>query len=256
MRYEFQYYTTEGRVKKINQDAIFLMQAETEKGNVLFAAVSDGMGGLARGEEASARMNRALSAWFEKELPDLIYGQMTMDNFKKSMMKTIYSACSEIMKYANGFGAECGTTLAGILLFEGIAYIVNVGDSRIYIKHENLRQITKDQTYVQREIDLGRMTVEEAKTHKMRSILLQCVGASDVVIPDWYQEQIESGDMILLCSDGFRHIVGIDAMNTYLSNLSTEDEMHEVLETIAEKSMKAGERDNITAILIKAVNDA
>ena len=256
MRYVFEYYTTEGRVKKINQDAVFLMQAETEKGNVLFAAVSDGMGGLARGEEASARMNRALAAWFENELPDLVYGDLTMGNFKKSMMKAVYSACSEIMKYANGFGAECGTTLAGILLLEGIAYIVNVGDSRIYIKHESLRQITKDQTYVQREIDLGRMTEEEAKTHKMRSILLQCVGASDVVIPDWYQEQVEEGDMILLCSDGFRHIVGAEAMDTYLSNLSTEEEMQKVLETIAEKSMKAGERDNITAILIKVVGDA
>ena len=256
MQYVFQYYTTEGRVKKINQDAIFLMQAETDKGNVIFAAVSDGMGGLAMGEEASARMNYALASWFENELPDLIYDGIDMTKFKKSMMKTIYSACSEIMKYANGFGAECGTTLAGILIFEGDAYIVNVGDSRVYIKHDDLRQITKDQTYVQREIDMGRMTEEEAKTHKMRSILLQCVGASDVVIPDWFQEQIEVGDLILLCSDGFRHILGKDDMNLYLSDLSTEEEMQKVLETIAEKSMKAGERDNITAIIIKAVNDA
>jgi serine/threonine protein phosphatase PrpC len=82
------------------------------------------------------------------------------------------------------------------------------------------------------------------------------VGASDVVIPDWYQEEIEEGDMILLCSDGFRHIVTKDVMDSYLRNLSTEKEMQEVLETIAEKSMKAGERDNITAILIKVVDDA
>jgi len=256
MQYLFEYYTTEGRVKKINQDAVFLMQAETDKGTVLFSAVSDGMGGLARGEEASARMNRALCTWFENDLPNLIYDGITMDEFKKSMMKVIYSACSEIMKYANGFGAECGTTLAGILLFEGQSFIVNVGDSRVYIKHDNLCQITKDQTYVQREIDMGRMTKEEAKTHKMRSILLQCVGASDVVIPDWYQEQIEEGDYILLCSDGFRHIVDTHEMDTYLSDLSTKEEMQKTLKTIADKSMQAGERDNITAILIKVVDNA
>ena len=254
MQFLINYYTTEGRVKKVNQDAIFIMQADTDMGPVLFAAVSDGMGGLARGEEASARMNRALAEWFEKELPDLIYDDFNMNQFKKSMMKTIYSACSEIMKYANGFGAECGTTLVGILIFEHNGYIVNVGDSRVYIKHDHLRQITKDQTYVQREIDLGRMTEEEAKNHKMRSILLQCVGASDVVIPDWYQEEVRPGDVILLCSDGFRHIVSLETMDK-LFNLS-DDQMEVVLKTIAEKSMQAGERDNISAILIKAVDYA
>ena len=257
MEYLYDYFTTEGRVKKINQDAVFIMEAETENGNILFAAISDGMGGLAKGEEASARMTRALAVWFE-HLPEIIYSDagLSEDAFRKSMLHTIQDTCKEIEEYAKSLGAECGTTLAGVLLYQNKWYVVNVGDSRVYFHDgEDLHQITKDQSYVQREIDAGRMTEKEAKTHKMRSILLQCIGASDVVIPDWFTGEFKENDEFLLCSDGFRHVLNNSEMSviTKPSKMETKDNIKDALEYCTNRSMREGERDNISSILIKIV---
>lgn len=255
MTYLYNAYSDKGRIKKINQDAVFLMEAETDNGNVLFAAISDGMGGLAKGEEASARMTRALSAWFEKTLPNLLYSPagVTEMTFKRSMQDVIRKTCLEIEDYASGFGGQCGTTLSGILIMGDEWFAVNVGDSRIYL-HDGIGifQITKDQTYVQREIDAGRMTPKEAETHKMRSILLQCIGASEVVIPDWHHGYWKKGNSILLCSDGFRHKIRSDEMVDMLSAscFQTDEDIHSTLYELTMSALDRGERDNVSSILI------
>lgn len=260
MQYIYDSYTTAGRVKEINQDAIFLMEGETEQGNILFAAISDGMGGLAKGEEASAIMLDVLTDWFRNELPCLIYSKqgLTELTFRRSMKSAVDVACNEIESYARQYGADCGTTLSGILLYENKWYAVNVGDSRVYI-HDGIEllQVTKDQTFVQREIDAGRLTPEEAKRHKMRSILLQCIGASEVVIPDWYAGELYGEQTILLCSDGFRHVVPHAEFEAIFnpSSIIAQSDIYERLSDCADRSMQAGERDNISAILIKTIEE-
>jgi len=210
------------------------------------------------GEEASARMIRALSVWFKESLPELLYDEddLTESAFRKSIMKTIHFACDNIEEYTKETGAECGTTLVAILIADSKWFAVNVGDSRIYIHDgDEFTQITKDQTFVQREIDAGRMTEEEAKTHGMRSMLLQCVGASDVVIPDWYSGTISTGEGVLLCSDGFRHVMSKDELSEILSPLSLGDEreIRMALSECTKENMDRGERDNISSIYIKIV---
>lgn len=82
-----------------------------------------------------------------------------------------------------------GTTVTALLLTESRYYIINVGDTRAYEITDRVKLLTKDQTVVEREVDLGNITPEEAEFDSRRSVLLQCVGASDDVYPDMFLDK-------------------------------------------------------------------
>ena len=104
------------------------------------------------------------------------------------------------------------------------------------------------------EMDEGRMTWEEARQDSRRNMLLQCVGASQTIIPDFYTGQVEPGSMFLVCSDGFRHVVSPEELYEYLSpfRLLNEQTMKESLVYLTELNKYRREVDNISAALIRA----
>lgn len=244
------YYTTKGGVKEVNQDSLLIIEAETDAGPLLFASVCDGMGGLADGEIASAIAVDELERFARDGLPSLLSSGLTETGFRKAINGVVARSGQRISAYAGRTGKECGTTLLACIFFSGTWYAANVGDTRLYT-FKPMRQVTKDQTYVQREMDAGRMTQEEARTHRMRSILLQCIGASDVVVPDWYSGEYAEGDGFMLCSDGFRHICSIDDFKETFGTVSRDPAaITQAIEKIADRSIAQGERDNITAMVI------
>ena len=113
-------------------------------------------------------------------------------------------------------------------------------------------QLTKDQTYVQREIDMGRMTPEQAKTDPQRNVLLQCVGAGDYLEPDFYSGEVRTGENYMLCSDGFRHIITKQELYQYLNPhiADTPQKMQENMRYLTELNKRRKEQDNISVILI------
>ena len=112
---------------------------------------------------------------------------------------------------------------------------------------------TKDQTYVQRELDANRMTYEQSLVDPQRSVLLQCVGASDIVEPAYYIGTTQPGQCFLLCCDGFRHVVEPAEFFEYLNPKKATDakQMRENLIYLTELNKERQETDNITAALIK-----
>lgn len=246
-------YTDCGIWRKVNQDSVFLEEAVTETGPVLLAAVCDGMGGLTRGEEASAEMVRALERWFEKELAELLRKKgrvLSFSEFKYQMDLLIRTTGKNI---SGSMEEKSGTTLCGLYCCDGIYYTVNVGDSRGYMRTNGiLIQLTKDQTLVQQELDKGKLTKEEARNHPKRSVLLQCVGASDTVVPVYTRGFYTEGDCFLLCSDGFSHEIEeqeiVEALE--ISGKPSEKQLEELLMELAERIRERGEKDNISALLI------
>lgn len=245
-------HTDIGTTKKINQDSLYAEEADTDIGAILFAAVCDGMGGLSEGEKASAHLVHALSDWFENTMAATICRDgkaPTFDQFRQEMdyiLRTENTAISAATKEASG------TTVTALMLAAGVYYTVNVGDSRIYKLGDTMIQLTRDQTVVQQDLDAGRITREEAENHPQRSVLLQCVGASDVIVPDYSEGTYAAGDAFLLCSDGFRHILPSEEIERGVKrNMETEDEMKLRLVEVTEKSKEGGEKDNISALLIK-----
>lgn len=245
--------TNVGIAKSTNQDSICIKIAETSCGQLAMAMVCDGMGGLEKGELASAAVIREFSTWFERELPDNI-NSFSWDYVSEKWTHMIKNLNRTIGDYGSYYGFSLGTTVTAILLFKSEYLIAHVGDSRAYEVKNELLQLTEDHSVVGREVRRGAITAEEAERDPRRNILIQCVGASKSVTPQIVKGKIKEGASYLLCSDGFRHEISSDeifaSINPAVVNKS--DEMSTALERLIDTAMARGERDNISALMIYA----
>ena len=251
-------WTDVGVKKKVNQDAIFFESARTPAGPVAMAAICDGMGGLASGEKASAVMTSALGDWFENTLAAFLAKEgtvLTLEAFQEQLDFLVKQADTSIREAVR---SASGTTLAAVFLGPGQYFTVNVGDSRVYHIGEGIEQLTKDQTLVQQELDAGLITEADIKTHPGRSVLLQCIGASEFIFPAYTSGTFESGDIFLLCSDGFRHMITqgeiLESLQT--PQAVTESGIAEVLKNLTELCKRRGEKDNISALAVRITDGA
>ncbi len=242
-----------GISKDTNQDSVLIKHAKADGKEVLLAIVCDGMGGLSKGELASATVIRAFARWFDEELPyELENVDMQVIGAKWSLLLKELNA--QILEYSKENGIEgVGTTFSGILFIDDQYVIGHVGDSRVYHIGSALTQLTTDQTFVAREISRGTMTPEQAKTDKRRNLLLQCIGASKVVEPQIICGKTEKG-AYMLCSDGFRHEITETEIYESLNpiNLMNKDAMHNNAKYLIEQNKSREEKDNISVLLIKA----
>ncbi|MBQ1475472.1 MAG: serine/threonine-protein phosphatase [Ruminococcus sp.] len=248
-------HTDAGIGKENNQDSALQIEARTDFGDVMLSVVCDGMGGLDKGEVASATVIEAFSEWFEKELPKLIHLEDVERMIFGEWEELILDCNQKISAYADELRIKMGTTLNAILFLRGRYYIANVGDSRAYLLSDGLYQLTKDQTLVQREVDMGRLTAEKAAVSPRRNILLQCVGASPIVTPDYYSGSFAAGQVYMQCSDGFRHVVTGEEIYRYLNTqeLTDERKMADNAVYLTELNKNRQEKDNITVLLVKVV---
>ena len=252
MRYTATADSDVGISKSTNQDSVLIKHASTDIGEVLMAIVCDGMGGLAKGELASATVIREFARWFDEDLPfELDNLDMQVIGGKWSLM--LKDLNLKILEYGTERGTSLGTTFSGILFVGNQYVIVHVGDTRVYQIGSSLNQLTTDQTFVAREISRGTMTAEQAKTDKRRNLLLQCVGASKTVEPQVICGTAEKG-AYMLCSDGFRHEITDAEMYESLNpiNFMNKNAMHSNARYLIEQVKSRNEKDNISVVLIKA----
>lgn len=252
MRFRATADTDIGTTKSTNQDSILVKHGVIEEEEVLLAIVCDGMGGLAKGELASATVIRMFERWFYKELPAEL-DDLDMQIIGAKWALLLKELNVSILNYSQENRIEgMGTTFSGILMIGNQYMIGHVGDSRIYHIGASMTQLTTDQTFVEREVSRGAMTLEQAKTDKRRNLLLQCIGASQTVEPQIICGMIQKG-AYMLCSDGFRHENTEEEMYESLNpvNLINKDMMHSNAKYLIEQAKERGERDNISIILIK-----
>lgn len=251
----YAYHTDIGIKKKTNQDSLLIKTAETNQGKILLMTICDGMGGLAKGEVASASVIRAFDEWFEKELPYVLAEEDVKGKIKKQWDSILQKMNLEITNYGVRKGIQLGTTVTSFLLLENGTYLVcYVGDTRLYrITDTSLTQLTTDQTFIAREIREGRMTLEQAKSDPRRNTLLQCVGASPQVDVDFLEGKTERNDIYMLCCDGFRHVLTDDEIRVNLSPSVCTDATvaKNQLVYLVETNKQRKEEDNITALLAK-----
>lgn len=245
--------TDVGIAKSTNQDSLSMKVINTIQGRMVFGIMCDGMGGLEKGEVASASVIRAFDNWVVNELPQLCNAPLE-DGIIKAQWEHIITEQNETIKaYGARKGVQLGTTAVVMLLTQNRYYILNVGDSRAYELTTDIRQITVDQTFVAREVALGNMTPEEAKTDSRRNVLLQCVGASDEVYPEMFFGDVQQNAVYMLCCDGFRHVITPEEMYEKLQpgNLMDEYIMNQNSISLIELNKERNERDNISVALVR-----
>ncbi|MBR2100728.1 MAG: serine/threonine-protein phosphatase [Eubacterium sp.] len=249
-------HTDIGIKKNVNQDSALIMEAKTDYDNVMFCLLCDGMGGLANGELASATVIRAFAKWFESEFPEMLYTGFDAKMLEKRWSEIIFEQNIKIMSHARSLGSNMGTTAVIMLINAGTYYIMNIGDSRAYVCNSGgLIQLTVDQTFVNREIKMGNMTPEEARVDPRRNVLLQCVGASQFIEPDFFMGNANRDDVFMLCSDGFRHEITHEEIQEAFSPdaISTEEDFEKAEKELVELNKSRMENDNITVLAVKLV---
>lgn len=244
-----------GNVRKTNQDSVAVLIADTNMGAISFGIICDGMGGLAKGELASATLIHVMVNWFKVDLPLALERNGISDGFIREQWTSLIKKTDDVIKrYGFENHLKLGTTISAILLTQSRYYVVNVGDSRIYeLYNHQVNQITEDHTLVARELKYGIITPEEARVDPRNSILIQCVGASKDVYPDFFFGDTKKNAGYVLCSDGFRHLISNEEMYSFLSFENNKDKntMQYHIRQLIEMNKQRMERDNITVALIK-----
>lgn len=256
MDFKATYHTDVGIRKKTNQDSLALKIINTPRGQVAFGIVCDGMGGLEKGELASKEVIMAFCKWFDVEFSkDFVEGKVSYESLKADWNDIIQTQNIRLAEFGQSNSLMLGTTISAILIFEGMYYTVHVGDSRIYELTNVSKQITMDQTFVAREMAAGRLSMEQAKIDPRRSILLQCVGASQVVEPEFQIGEAKNNAVYMLCSDGFRHQISDQEVLEKIGPqvVDSEEEMKNGCAYLTEVVKDRKETDNISVAIIKTI---
>jgi serine/threonine protein phosphatase PrpC len=242
-----------GNRKKVNQDSLFARVLRVKGKRMAFAVICDGMGGYAFGEVASASLIRAFTDWMWSPGKWHENGAVNFKAVEAQWIELILKQNKMIREYGGNKGEKTGTTATSLLIADGLYIILSVGDTRVYEIKDSAKQITKDQTFVQREVDLGRITPEQARTHPRQNVLLQCVGILENVDAVLWSGEAKKDAVYMLCSDGFRHVVSNEEIFNCFQpeRMADEDAMSRSLNYLIELNKSRGEGDNISAAAIK-----
>lgn len=233
-----------GRRRQLNQDYIYC--SETPVGNLpnLFI-VADGMGGHKAGDYASdlavETVVREAGASFEKS-PEKI-----LDHAISRANEILRRRASEDFALSG-----MGTTLVAASCIGRYLEVANVGDSRLYVIGDRIVQVTEDHSLVEEMVRMGGIGREEARNHPDKNIITRAVGAKDYVEVDFFDRELQTGDIVLLCSDGLTNMVDDETICRILKNgKSLRDRVEELVET----ANLNGGRDNISVIVIEPLAD-
>ena len=251
-----------GRTREHNEDAFVIvdlthgdatmpLESRREelgpKGSMFM--VADGMGGAAAGEIASAMaveiiLGELRTNWMSAEASDT-------EAFVRTIRQATRTANEQINSYAahhpeyRGMGTTA--TIAGLL--GDTLYLAQVGDSRAYlVRHGVARQITKDQSLMQKLIEAGEMTEEEAQHSERRNIILQALGPEPTINVDLTHQTVRRGDTLVLCSDGLSGQVTKDEIAAVVRD---EPALVKACNRLIDRANEVGGPDNITVILAR-----
>ena len=206
-------------------------------------ALADGMGGAASGEVASGIFADTVLEFRSDGSPP------TGEEAEELVRRTFLLANQRIRELAARDPAHKDMGCTGeMVVFTDDGYVVgHVGDSRIYLLREGrLRQVTKDHSFVQEQVDHGMLTPEQARVHAYRHMILRAVGIQDALLVDLISGSAYPGDLFLLCSDGLSDMVeDPDIEETLASGLSLEEKADRLVRIACD----AGGHDNVTVVL-------
>jgi protein phosphatase len=246
--------TDPGMVRAHNEDSI---ASDGEKGLVVLA---DGMGGYNAGEVASGMATTViiteLQQLLDKKTPyetdvssgQLIAHQLLQDQIAKANT-SIYQAAQSQPQYAG-----MGTTLVVALFYDNRMTVAHIGDSRLYrMRGDELRQITKDHSLLQEQIDSGVLTPQQARQSQNKNLVTRALGIDPTVEPEIHDHETQPGDMYLLCSDGLCDMVSDEDIGLALQTLSSNLKL--CAQHLVQTANDNGGRDNISVILVRVLRD-
>lgn len=236
--------TDVGKERKLNQDYVFTSEIPVGKLANLFI-VADGMGGHNAGDYASKYTIETIVEEIEKSKDTSVV---------KILEKAIQSANRHIRKKSqeseglNGMG----TTVVAATIYGDEMCVANVGDSRLYVINQEIKQITEDHSLVEEMVRMGGIRREQARSHPKKNIITRAIGAEDELEIDFFQVKLKKGDFVLLCSDGLTNMIEDEEIRMILQG---QRDIVEKAEALVATANNNGGKDNIAVILIEPFAD-
>jgi serine/threonine protein phosphatase PrpC len=267
VRLDIAAWTTTGMVRTGNEDAFGLLHAvesrQDELSEYAVVLLADGMGGYEAGEVAAALAIQSLrtfllqqpmfAALAGKEVP--ASDAFDIEGCKKNLLAALKHANKEVHAAARtpGKGRRgMGCTAEAVYIDHRHLVVGHVGDSRTYHLHQGrLIQLTRDQTLVNRLVELGQLTAKEAEDHPRKNELQQAIGGQPDVEPGLYHGRLQRGDWVLICSDGLTNHVAADDLQKMLMR-ETSNSAEEAARRLLNLVNLRGATDNATLVVIRA----
>ena len=230
-----------GEKRRINQDYVFCEVNSIGNLPNLFI-VADGMGGHNAGDYAS----RFCVEFFTEHIKNsditspiaLIEEAITVTNDK------LYEKSKQQADYEG-----MGTTFVAATICDNVMYVANIGDSRLYVISNEIIQITEDHSLVQAMVKTGELDKDEAKSHPNKNIITRALGTNETAQPDFFEVELDEGDIVLLCSDGLTNMLNDETIEKIIRE--NADNLQTATEILVKQANENGGKDNITVIIVK-----
>lgn len=251
-----------GQNRTINEDSVFQFSEHiNDQENIGIYVVCDGMGGYEAGDVASQMVIQTIVAALSKllifnegDVTRSVERPLTAQRITNWLYNTILEANEKIRTTLNeGTIKRMGSTITAVIIYNEHAYVANVGDSRAYLWRAGLlTQITSDHSLLNELIKAGTISAEQAHTHSMRNVLTQAVSGNNLQNSiDIFEQTLQSGDRLLLCSDGLWTAYPNEA--ELAERIATADRPVDLCwQLVAEANQRDGS-DNISAVTIFVV---
>jgi len=224
-----------GNIRKNNEDYVYF-----DENHKVFI-IADGMGGHNAGEIASEMAIESFVGFLD-----------SIDDFTNMEMLNAITYCNNFVYKASLKNEEykgMGTTFTAAHIDGGVASIIHIGDTRAYkVTENNIKQITEDHTLVEQLHKSGEITKEQTFNHPDNHILIKALGTKDVIVPTIYSEKFESGDYLVMTSDGLTDLVTDEELHNIV-NLIKQPE--DIVKKLIEVANEKGGKDNISIICVK-----
>jgi serine/threonine protein phosphatase PrpC len=242
-----------GQVRHHNEDVLLTLETSQLGDQAIdtlgWFALADGMGGHQSGEKASALAVRVVTHSLLTEILRPYLFNEPRDASQPSLSEVLVNAVQAANKAVHDKVPDGGTTLTCALVLGSRLYLAHVGDSRAYLfAGDKLRQITRDHSLVDRLVELGQISSDEALNHPQRNVLYRAVGQGEALEVDTYVESLPSYYRLLLCCDGLWGMVGDDQLTQVVRSAPTPQE---ACDRLVELANAAGGKDNITVAVVE-----
>lgn len=233
--------TDVGQKRKMNQDYIYCNENPVGTLHNLFI-VADGMGGHNAGDFASRFCVENFVQLISEEKE-----KTTIRQIEDAIQKTNEMLIAKAQEQVDLEGM--GTTFVLATIQDNTMYVANIGDSRLYIINNKIRQITEDHSLVEEMVKNGEIKREEARFHPNKNVITRALGANGNVAADYFEVNLNQGDIIMLCSDGLSNMVGDSEIKEIID--SYQHDIETAGKKLVDKANENGGKDNIAIVMIE-----
>ena len=242
-----------GQVRQLNEDSLLTIEIGRVRRSISeplgLYAVCDGMGGQAAGDVASSLAVQTLARKALNEIMSDGIVDNASPNWESWIKGTLQEANQTVFGRRRAADNDMGTTCVVALVHGDTVTLAHAGDSRCYLVNEQgIRQLTQDHSLVQRLVQLGQLTPEEARVHPRRNVIYKNLGDKPALDPDVATHKLAAGDRLVLCSDGLNSMLEDEQIRQIvLSAPSSQAACRQLVEA----ANRAGGEDNITVVIMQ-----